>query len=634
MGIDCNPHRNDNHLSCLNSDRLMNVVNKYLARWPFLAPWAVAVLGGLLFAILIWYLLRNQSPSIISIKPSPDARFIEHEIYFQVEAKDPEGEVVQYHWEFGDGSFSTEQNPEHYYAKGGDYIVKLTVSDPNDAKQTVRFRIHINQPPRAVASASPLSGTPPLTVRFDASGSADPDTTSNQGLKYYWDFGDGKTSSDARTVHRYERVGEYTAILVVEDADGARDQVKIPITVSTYVNQAPIPQIQLSTNQGLIGDEIAFDGSRSRDHDGEIVSYEWDFDSDNRTDAQGPHATYRFSKSGQYHVKLTVIDNKQERRSAVSVIQIREPQPPVARFIFSPTEPHVGDDVYFDASNSMAPDSRIMQYMWDLNGDGKVDKRGARISEQFALPGKYLITLTVTDNRGQQNRFSQEIQVLRKSNQPPIARLRVNNVAPTVGQSVTLDASDSYDLDGKIIRYEWDLDSDGKSDRTTTVPRLAHTFNAAGQHEVRVTVFDNNGESSIFTLKVQVTTVGITPFLSGGIAMVGPFRLYRGAIGFPLSHETAGEVGYAYGEGYLQKGNYPLTFKMIVVDFNVFYKMTTMFFVGSGVGVLIVNGEYKIDWPVLGSQSFTQYVPVFNLKVGFKIGFLMLSMGVSYASRE
>ncbi len=600
-----------------------------------LALGAVAALAGLLFATLVLYLFRNQPPSIISISPPPNTRFVEHEIPFQAEAKDPEGEAVQYHWEFGDGSSSTEQNPKHHYAEGGDYNVKLIVSDPKNAKQTIQFRIRINQPPQAVAVVEPVSGSHPLTVRFDGSRSTDPDTGNPQRLKYHWDFGDGNTSNAANPIHSYERPGEYTVILTVEDADGARGQVKSSITVSIYANQPPIPKIQLSANQSFVGDEVALDGSRSRDHDGEIVLYEWDFDDDGRTDAQGPHITYRFSKPGQHSVKLTVTDNRQERRSTVSVIEIREPRLPIARFTFFPIEPRVGEDVRFDASNSAAPDSQIIQYEWDFNGDGESDQRGLKVSYLFLSPGKYSVTLTVIDNRAQRNRFGQEIHVRPKPvNQAPIARMTASNLTPIIGQSIVLDASDSYDPDGQIIRYEWDFDGDGKSDKATTDSRLTHTFSLLGRYDVSVAVFDNHGVSSSFKLIIQVTKPSVTPFLSASIAKLGSLSLYQGAIGLPLNREIAGELGFGYGEGQLWKAGYLVTLQMVSVDINILREMMPMIFLGGGIGLLVINGEYEIDWPVLGSRSFTQYVPVLNLKIGLKIGFLMLSVGVSYPVRE
>ncbi|SRR5579884_352791 len=86
-----------------------------------------------------------------------------------------------------------------------------------------------NQPPAAVLSASPTSGTAPLAVSFDGSGSSDPDGTI---ASYAWNFGDGGTGSGATISHTYAAPGTYTAKLTVTDNAGAGSSASTVITVS------------------------------------------------------------------------------------------------------------------------------------------------------------------------------------------------------------------------------------------------------------------------------------------------------------------------------------------------------------------------------------------------------------------
>ena len=53
---------------------------------------------------------------------------------------------------------------------------------------------------------------------------------------------------------------------------------------------------------------VSFDASEATGPDGSIATYEWDFNGDNSTDATGETATYTYSSSGSYAVKLRVID--------------------------------------------------------------------------------------------------------------------------------------------------------------------------------------------------------------------------------------------------------------------------------------------------------------------------------------
>jgi PKD repeat protein len=86
-----------------------------------------------------------------------------------------------------------------------------------------------NQPPAAVLSASPTSGTAPLAVSFDGSGSSDPDGTI---ASYAWTFGDGGTGSGATISHTYAAPGTYTASLTVTDNAGAASSASTVITVN------------------------------------------------------------------------------------------------------------------------------------------------------------------------------------------------------------------------------------------------------------------------------------------------------------------------------------------------------------------------------------------------------------------
>ncbi|GAI56503.1 unnamed protein product, partial [marine sediment metagenome] len=53
------------------------------------------------------------------------------DIKFTDESKDPDGYIVEWFWDFGDGVSSTQENPTHQFKRGGEYTVRLTVTDDN-----------------------------------------------------------------------------------------------------------------------------------------------------------------------------------------------------------------------------------------------------------------------------------------------------------------------------------------------------------------------------------------------------------------------------------------------------------------------------------------------------------------------
>lgn len=87
----------------------------------------------------------------------------------------------------------------------------------------------VNQPPVAIANASPTSGEAPLTVQFDGSASYDPDGAI---VSYVWDFGDGSPTVDAQTPsHTFASEGTYLVVLTVTDNLGKKNSDALVITV-------------------------------------------------------------------------------------------------------------------------------------------------------------------------------------------------------------------------------------------------------------------------------------------------------------------------------------------------------------------------------------------------------------------
>jgi PKD repeat protein len=78
---------------------------------------------------------------------------------------DPDGTIVAYSWDFGDGTTATGASPSHTYATAGSYTVKLTVTDNNGASDAVTQTLTVADQPPAVTAApsSPLTPSPPFS---------------------------------------------------------------------------------------------------------------------------------------------------------------------------------------------------------------------------------------------------------------------------------------------------------------------------------------------------------------------------------------------------------------------------------------------------------------------------------------
>ena len=120
-------------------------------------------------------------------------------------------------------------------------------------------RIRYNGP-SAAASAAPSSGLSPLTVTFSSAGSSDPTSGT---LTYFWDFGDGNTSSSANPVHVYVAgsVQSFTARLTVTSSTNS--QTSSATTVVTVGSRPPTATISAPINGVSVspGQTIIFQGS-------------------------------------------------------------------------------------------------------------------------------------------------------------------------------------------------------------------------------------------------------------------------------------------------------------------------------------------------------------------------------------
>jgi len=135
-----------------------------------------------------------------------------------------------------------------------------------------------NQPPTAVATATPTAGAAPLTVAFDGTGSSDPDL--GDTLSYAWDLdGDGAydDSTAAQPTYTYTTEGTYQASLRVTDSQGASDTDSVTISVG---NTAPTAVINLPTagTTWQVGTVVNFSGSATDPQQGTLPpsALSWD----------------------------------------------------------------------------------------------------------------------------------------------------------------------------------------------------------------------------------------------------------------------------------------------------------------------------------------------------------------------
>jgi PKD repeat protein len=309
-------------------------------------------------------------------------------------SSDPDGSIVSYGWDFGDGTSGTGEKTTHAYASKGNYNVILTVTDDNNAVDSAQTMVSVemgNQPPTADTSG-PYKATVGESLAFDGTASSDPEGNISS---YAWKFGDGSTGTGVSPSHIYNAAGTYNVSLTVTDEGGLTATSMTTALIDEVNMQTPMAKAN-GPYSGAVNMALSFSGTGSEDPDGSIVSYNWDFgDGSNESGADVSHA---YTMEGSYTVTLTVEDNEglMDTDSTTAVIGVGN-MSPVAD-TKGPYSAMVNEAVKFDGSGSQDPDGSIVAYEWNF-GDGSTGSEQSPV-HSYTTEGTYNVTLTVHDDSG------------------------------------------------------------------------------------------------------------------------------------------------------------------------------------------------------------------------------------------
>ena len=224
------------------------------------------------------YSISYKEIEVVASKYAPVAGFSVDDRYgsapFTVSFNDASNEsdyyddrdIEDYYWEFYDDDnkdidviTSTSKNPTIKFKEEGKYTVRHTVVDEKGVAGTIVEKdwITVTSDISASFSASPTTGIAPLTVTF----------TANPGDynidQYYWNFGDGKTSSETSktTSHTYNSAGSYSVTLTVYEGSNSYTTSSKKIAVNaksttpsvTYTIETTAPTTATPTEVDLSG---------------------------------------------------------------------------------------------------------------------------------------------------------------------------------------------------------------------------------------------------------------------------------------------------------------------------------------------------------------------------------------------
>lgn len=249
----------------------------------------------------------------------------------------------------------------------------------------------------------------------------------------------------------------------------------------------------------LGGAIVPFD-NLSKDFDGIVTNWDWNFGDGNTSTEEHPIHTY--AAPGTYTVSLTVTDNDGLTDTASLVYTVQEP--PTADFTFSPAVPNEGQTTYLTDASQGANNVPIVGWLWEF------DYTTTQLTSQnpttsFPDNGTYVIKLTATDSHLLTSFVTKTITT---TNAPPTVFAGSDQTIFVEGTlPLNTTVSDPGTDDISTLTCDWDF-GDGQTAQVlncnSTSARVPHTYTEMGNYVATLTVTDKDGASTSDSLNVNV----------------------------------------------------------------------------------------------------------------------------------
>ena len=381
-------------------------------------------------------------------------------------------------------------------------------------------------------------------INFSSAGSVD---SNGHIVSFYWDFGDGNSSTLENPSHAYTSAATFTAMLTITDNDGNQATDSSLVNVLSG-NTAPTAQTD-GPYAADAGQLINFSSAGSFDQDGSITSYLWSFGDSNTSALENPSHSYQ--SAGDYQVSLTVTDNNQASTTVMTSATIA---PVVVSNYCSVTGNTgyewianvTGGGISHDSSKEGYADNTAINMplvagnntfsltaggsysehwaAWvDLNQNGIFDASEKLLS---GVSGKGTVSANLVIPNGMAGVQTRMRVVMTYGSAPSNACGNLGdgeaedytvtitgseNIAPTavangdysafVGDAINFISMGSKDTDGTIVSYLWTFGDNNESADANPI----YSYTTAGNYSVSLTVTDNDGASHTDTAMVVVS---------------------------------------------------------------------------------------------------------------------------------
>ena len=377
----------------------------------------------------------------------------------------------EYFWTFGDGLVSADPSPVHIYSNPGLYRVCLSAYDAGtDCSYEVCKMIKVGAPKCIADFSFYVDETDSMLLHFS-------DNSSGAVSAWYWNFADGKVSTDQNTDHKFLDAGTYQVCLyTLDNATGCLSEICKEINIGSVPLVADFTYFVNPVTR-----KVTFNNTSS----GTITNYYWTFG--DGTVYAGADTSHSYTSSGIYTVCLSV----RNRNTGKFTETCKEIKVGTLSCNLTAAFSYFIDPDTRTASFTSISAGTIHSYFWNF-GDGSTSSQ-ANTVHPYGQAGYYLVTLSVRNIMTGCTDFTAEmIQV----GQAECKALFKYSVDP---ENLTVDFED-ISL-GAIRDYFWTFD-DGT---TSSYQNPVNQYTEPGLYEVTLTVKDSSNTCmDFYATKIQV----------------------------------------------------------------------------------------------------------------------------------
>jgi len=388
-------------------------------------------------------------------------------------------------WSFGDGNSSSSSDPTNTYAADGNYTVKLiTTSAANGCVDSVSNTVTVNPLP-----------TSSFTVTNMCFGdSLKPVNNSSLASTHAWDFGDGRTSSDANPANVYANSGSYTVSLVVTTNKGCTDSSAASVSVA---NQ---PLADFTVDDDCVHNSLTFKNATSVAC-GTVSTYEWTYgDGSSETVSVLSNPTHQYSKAGTYDVRLVITLANNTTDTARRTVTVWD-QPTAS---FTNTAACEGNLMQFTNTTTAQTSTTLSGFAWTFGDGGTSSLKNP--TNTYSSSGSYNVRLIVEDSRS----CFDTVETTLAISPNPSAGFTYTNACEYEDVALTNTSTVSS---GSISMYDWDFGNNTSG----TNRHEGITYGASGFYTVKMVATSDKGCKDSVSKTVQSYAAPTARFTSSNV---------------------------------------------------------------------------------------------------------------------